>query len=71
MKYRIKKLREENNVTQGEIAELLGITIKQVDNMENDDNIIKSSQCIVLAKYYKTNVDYLLGLSDIKEPYKK
>ncbi|MBQ7798958.1 MAG: helix-turn-helix transcriptional regulator [Oscillospiraceae bacterium] len=71
MEYRIKQLREENNVTQGEIAELLGITVRQVDMMENNDDIIEPSQCILLARYYKTNVDYLLGLTDIKEPYKK
>ena len=71
MEYRIKQLREENNVTQGKIAELLGITVRQVDMMENNDDIIEPSQCILLARYYKTNVDYLLGLTDIKEPYKK
>lgn len=71
MKFRIKELREENGITQSEIAELLGVTVKEVDKMENNDNVIMSGQCIVLARYYKTNVDYLLGLTDIKELYKK
>ena len=54
---RIKDLREDNDLFQRDIANLLGtITI---------------SHLITLAKYYNVSIDYLVGLSNFKDENNK
>ena len=67
---RIKDLREDRDCTQKEIAELLFITQQQYSLYEKGYREIPVSMLIKLAAYYKTSVDYILGLTDNTEPYK-
>lgn len=67
----IKDLREDNDLTQKQIAELLNISQTTYSRYENGVLDIPSSSLIILARYYKTSVDYLLGLTNNAAPYHK
>ncbi len=67
---RLKDLREDNDCTQKEIAELLFITQQQYSLYEKGYREIPVSMLSKLAAYYKTSVDYILGLTDNPKPYK-
>lgn len=66
---RIKDLREDKDKTQKEIAEYLGITQQQYSLYEKGNRTIPVDFLIMLSKYYKVSTDYILGLTDIKQPY--
>lgn len=65
----IKDLREDHDLTQQQIAQLLNISQTTYSRYESGALDIPSSSLIRLAKYYKTSVDYLLGLTKNKTPY--
>ena len=66
---RIAELRVDNDKTQQEIADLL-ICNKQVyARYERGEREIPTSMLIQLARYYRVNMDYLIGLTDVKKPY--
>ena len=66
---RLRDLREDKDCTQKEIAELLVITQQQYSLYERGYREIPVSMLTKLAAYYKTSVDYILGLTDHAEPY--
>ena len=61
---RIRNLREDNDLKQRQLAELLGDYERGLLNIPNDI-------LIKLALYYNTSVDYLLGLTDNIVPYSR
>lgn len=67
----IRDLREDSDLTQRQIAELLNISQTTYSRYESGTLDIPSSSLIVLAKFYKISVDYLLGLTNNKTPYEK
>ena len=64
---RIKELRQEKKLTQTQVAELLGIDQRVYSNYETGKREIPSHHLIELAKVYEISLDYLVGLSDIRE----
>ena len=68
---RIRDLREDRDLYQKDIASLLGISQQYYSEYENGNYTITIEHLIKLAKFYNTSVDYILGLTDIKTPYKK
>lgn len=66
---KIKELRIDNNKLQKEISELLGIHQSTYSNYESGKAEVSIEKVIQLAIIYETNIDYLVGLTDIKEPY--
>lgn len=66
---RIKDLREDNNLTQAEIAKYLHVKQNTYSQYENGQRQLPLSCLIALAKLYKTSTDYILELTDIKTPY--
>lgn len=68
---RIKELREDNDIKQKKIAELLGIQQNSYSQIENEKNTIQIDHLIKLAKFYNTSTDYLLCLTDEIKPYPK
>lgn len=58
---RLRDMREDADQTQKEIAALLGIDQRVYSNYETGKREIPSRYLIVLADYYHTSVDYLLG----------
>ena len=66
---RIKDLREDNDLTQKEIAEYLHIKQNTYSQYESGQRQLPIECLIALAKYYKTSTDYILGLTDETKPY--
>ena len=59
---RIKDLREDNDKTQKEIAELLNMKHQQYARYESGMREIPLHHLITLAKFYNVSLDYLAGL---------
>ena len=68
---RIRDLREDNDMTQTAMAKLLRCSQQTYSRYESHTTEIPLESLIVLAEYYDTSVDYLLGITDVKEPYKR
>lgn len=62
---RLKDLREDKDLTQADIADLLGTTRQQIGKWENGIQMMGVDKYIKLAEYYNVSVDYILGLTDI------
>ena len=65
---RIRDLREDNNLTQEAVAKYLHIKQNTYSQYENEQRQLPISCLIALAKLYKTSTDYILGLTDNKNP---
>ena len=61
---RIRNLREDRDLTQSQIATILGCTQQAYSAYELGKRDIPTQSLILLAKYYGTTTDYLLGLTD-------
>lgn len=66
---RLRELREENSMSQAEMAKLLGCSQQTYSRYETHTTEIPLEQLIFLADYYDTSVDYLLGITNRDEPY--
>lgn len=71
MKLRIRDLREDKDLTQAKLAELLGCTQQTYSRYESGEITIDIYNLVKLAEFYNTSCDYLLGLTDIYKPYKR
>ena len=69
MYLRIGDLRKENGLSQKQVAELLGVSYKTYRAYEKGKRKIRTPQLIVLADFYQTSVDYLIGYTDEKMPH--
>ncbi len=67
----IKDLREDADLTQADLAEVLNCTQASYSYYEIGKRDIPTQVLIKLAKYYKTSTDYLLGLTNDKTPYSR
>ncbi len=66
---RLKDLREDNDLLQKQVAVALGITRQQYGLYEKGERQIPIDKLCLLAKFYNTSADYLLGLTDEIKPY--
>lgn len=66
---RIRDLREDHDLTQTQIAQILGMSQTGYSKYETGKNDIPTAILIQLAEYYQTSVDYLLGRTNNKKPY--
>jgi transcriptional regulator with XRE-family HTH domain len=66
---RLKDLREDNDITQKEIADYLHIKQNTYSQYENGQRQIPIDFIIKLSRYYKVSTDYMFGLTDVKKPY--
>lgn len=66
---RIRSLREDHDLTQKKIAEILNMSQTGYSKYETGENDIPTKILINLSYYYNTSIDYLLGLTDIDQPY--
>ena len=61
---RMRDLREDNDKTQNEIAELLGTSQTMYARYERGANELPLRHLVTLCRYYKVSDDYFLGFSD-------
>lgn len=63
---RLKELRIENNYSQYEIANLIGIAQVTYSHYKLGRRSISIQNLVKIAKIYNVSTDYLLGISDDK-----
>lgn len=61
---RIRELREDHDLKQRELAEILSCSQRVYSNYERGDIDIPTEILIKLAKFYDVSVDYILELSN-------
>ncbi len=69
--YRIRDLREDRDLSQTQIAEVIQTTQQQYSKIENGKADISGEKLILLAEYYNVSADYILGLVKEPRPLKK
>lgn len=57
---KIAKLRKENNYTQEQLAEVLGVSRQAVSRWETDQMYPDTEKMIVISKVFQCTMDYLL-----------
>ncbi len=67
---RIRDLREDMDLTQSNIAKMLGMSQTGYSKYETGENDIPTMILIRLARFYNTSIDYLLGQTDNPTRYK-
>ena len=58
-------------MTQAAISEYLHCDQSLYSKYEREERVLPLEYAVKLAQFYKTSVDYLLGLTDCKMPYPK
>ena len=66
---RLKDLREDSDITQSALAKHLHIKQNTYSQYENGQRQIPLELLVVLAKFYDTSIDYIVGLTDERKPY--
>lgn len=59
---RIKKLREQRDMTQSDLAKLLGITRSSVNAWEMGISAPSTQYVVALARLFRVSTDYILGV---------
>ncbi len=66
---RIRNLREDNDLKQKDLAAYLNCSQVSYSYYEIGKRDIPTETLIKLGKFYNCSIDYLLGITDTKEPY--
>ena len=61
---RLKDLREDKDLTQAEVAAILGTVREQYNKYELGKQEIPFHHVITLAKFYNVSIDYIADLTD-------
>lgn len=66
MKYpqKIRDLREDHDMTQAQIAMILGTNKNQVGKYERGEQDMNIKHLVKLCMYYKVSADFILGLPE-------
>lgn len=64
---RIRDLREDENLSQRQIAEILHMHKTTYARYEMGEREIPFNIAILIAKHYKVSLDYIAGLTNKKE----
>lgn len=64
----LKKIRQDNDLTQDELAKKINTSRSNIANYENDKNMPSIDILEKLSEVFNCSIDYLLGKSDIKNP---
>lgn len=59
---RLKDMREDSELRQKDVAEILGITQQQYHLYESGQREMPMHLFVRLAKYYNVSLDYLAGI---------
>ncbi|MBC1527433.1 helix-turn-helix domain-containing protein [Listeria seeligeri] len=66
---RIRELREDNDYKQREIAKLLNVGQRTYADYEYNKTRIPIGSMIILAKFYNVDMNYICGISDVKNTF--
>lgn len=70
MYQRLRDLREDRDLNQQALADLLHISQTTYSRYESGALDIPSVSLIRLAQFYNTSIDYLVGLTENPKPYR-
>ena len=62
----IRNLREDRDLKQRELADVLHVSQNTYSQYETGKIELTAEKLILLSKFYKVSVDYLLGLTNKK-----
>lgn len=65
---RIRDLREDRDLTQAQMAQLLHCSQQAYSNYELGQRDVPTDVLIQLALFYRVSTDYILGISDDPQP---
>lgn len=68
---RIRNIREDRDHTQAQIGKLLNKSQQGYNHIETGRAELKIEDLIVLCKFYDLSADYLIGLVDKPESYRR
>ena len=68
---RLRDLREDRDLRQQDVAEILGISQTVYSRYERGFQTIPVVHLLKLADFYHTSTDYLLGRTNVTVPYGK
>ena len=68
---RIRNIREDNDLTQRDMAEYLSCSQVAYSYYELGRRSIPLDLLIKIALFYDTSIDYLLGITDCIKPYER
>ncbi|MCD7920687.1 MAG: helix-turn-helix domain-containing protein [Clostridiales bacterium] len=64
--YRVKVLRENQFISQKQLAEIIHVTPSQISRLERGETANAGTELIIaIAKYFRVSTDYLLGLTPV------
>ena len=61
---RIKELREEKQISQKKLAEIIETSQRNIGRWENKENEPSYTQIVKLADFFGCSIDYLVGRED-------
>ena len=70
----LKKLRVEKNISQQQLAAEIQVSQQSINKYENHETEPNLTTLVMLADYFETSVDYIIGRTDIRhkiEPVKE
>ena len=70
MRLRIHDLREDRDLTQKQVADYLLCDQSLYSKYEREERPLPLDLAVKLALFYGTSVDYLVGLTRVKTPYR-
>lgn len=68
---RLLALRREKKEKQATLAELLGVSVGHISEIERGNRSTSAERIVLLCEHYKVSADYLLGLTDDPRPRRK
>lgn len=68
---RLKDLREDKDLLQKDIANILSIKQQQYSLYETGKRDLPLELAIILSDFYNTSIDYIVEKTNKKEPYEK
>ena len=66
--FRLRDIREDKDLRQSDVAELLKISTQQYQLYESGKRTIPIDLMIALAKHYNVSLDYLTGITHTPTP---
>lgn len=65
----LKKLRNEYNISQQQLADVIGVSQQSINKYENHNIEPDIDTLKTMAKFFNTSIDYLVGYEDNKTEF--
>ena len=64
---RLRDLKEDADLTQKEVAQLIGVSVNHYGKYERGETDIPFEKVVILARYYNVSLDYIAGFTNNKQ----